>query len=131
MSMISPNTGYSPEVLRNYQQLISELKDTMTNWGLRYGDQVLKELEKLHYSHDIISPIVFNTNLGRIPQDIRHILVADNPGKEEQAAGQYLLGSAGKIAKYFHEELLKLDSFRDRVLVLNKTPHPYQGNSRP
>jgi len=120
--MISSNTGYCPELLRDYQQLISELKDTITDWGLRYGDHVLKELDKLQYSHEVISPIVFNTNLDRVPQDIRHILVADNPGKEEQAAGQYLIGSAGKSAKNFHEELLKLDSFRDRVLVLNKTP---------
>jgi hypothetical protein len=57
--------------------------------------------------------------------DIKLILVADNPGRREQAAEnrRYLVGPSGKIAEKFFREYPELDiNFRRHVIILNKTP---------
>lgn len=68
--------------------------------------------------------IVFNEDLLRLSsQEVRFILVGDNPGKEEQKNRRYLIGTAGKGARRFFEETAGLvTSFEKEVMVLNKTP---------
>lgn len=68
--------------------------------------------------------IVFNEDLLRLePQNIRFILVGDNPGREEQKNCRYLIGTAGKGARRFFQETAELvTSFEKEVMVLNKTP---------
>jgi uracil-DNA glycosylase len=68
--------------------------------------------------------IVFNEDLLKLnPSEVRFILVGDNPGKEEQKAKRYLIGTAGQGARRFFEETAHLvDSFDRQVMVLNKTP---------
>jgi len=73
------------------------------------------------------TPVVYNTALDdvTIKDDIKLILVADNPGRREQAAEnrRYLVGPSGKIAQkfFFNNPSLGID-FRKNVIILNKTP---------
>jgi hypothetical protein len=78
-------------------------------------------------SYTVETPVVYNRALDDIGQEdeIRLILVADNPGRREQAGEnrRYLVGPSGKIAEKFFREHpeLKID-FRKNVIILNKTP---------
>jgi len=78
-------------------------------------------------SYTVDTPVVYNTALDdiTIDDDIRLILVADNPGRREQAAQnrRYLTGPSGKIAKKFFTDnpALGID-FLKNVIILNKTP---------
>jgi hypothetical protein len=73
------------------------------------------------------TPVLYNHALDEVKPDdeIGLILVADNPGRREQAVEnrRYLVGPSGKIAeKFFRDKpALGLD-FRKNVIILNKTP---------
>ena len=75
--------------------------------------------------YEVQTPIVYNGALDGIgPADrISWIVVADNPGKNEQVAGvnRYLVGRSGKVAENFFNRELGVD-FRREVLIINKTP---------
>jgi hypothetical protein len=78
-------------------------------------------------SYIVETPIVYNTALDDINKEseIRLILVADNPGRREQAAEncRYLVGPSGKIAeKFFRDNSALGIDFRKNVIILNKTP---------
>ena len=78
-------------------------------------------------SYTVETPVVYNTSLDDITIDdnIKLILVADNPGRREQAAinKRYLVGPSGKLANNFFcsNPDLKID-FNKNVIILNKTP---------
>jgi hypothetical protein len=78
-------------------------------------------------AYNVETPIVYNEALDEITaeDEIKLILVADNPGRREQAAEnrRYLVGPSGKLAEGFFRdhEGLGID-FRKNVLILNKTP---------
>jgi len=78
-------------------------------------------------SYIVETSIVYNGAIDDVTRDsdIRLILVADNPGRREQAAEnrRYLVGPSGKIAEKFFRDnpSLKID-FRKNVIILNKTP---------
>lgn len=69
--------------------------------------------------------MVYNGALDSIDEstDIRLVLVADNPGIQEQKAlnRSYLVGLSGKLAARFFADGLGID-FRSQVAILNKTP---------
>jgi len=77
--------------------------------------------------YTVETPVVYNSALDDVSVDseIRLILVADNPGRREQAAEnrRYLTGPSGKIADAFFRgnPALGVD-FRRNVIILNKTP---------
>ncbi len=77
--------------------------------------------------YPIETPVVYNTALDSITKDddIKIIVIGDNPGKDEQLAKnqKYLVGQAGKIAEGFFRRNpgLAID-FRKNALILNKTP---------
>jgi hypothetical protein len=78
-------------------------------------------------SYRVETPVVYNKALDETgPEDrIKLILVADNPGRREQAAEnrRYLVGPSGKIAEKFFRDHPSLGiDFRKDVLILNKTP---------
>ena len=78
-------------------------------------------------SYTVETPIVYNGALDDVQPDseIRLILVADNPGRREQAAEnrRYLVGPSGKIAeKFFRDNTALGIDFRKNVIILNKTP---------
>jgi len=78
-------------------------------------------------SYKIQTPVVYNTALDDITVNdkIKLILVADNPGRREQAAEnrRYLVGPSGKIADRFFKNNPSLGiEFYKNVIILNKTP---------
>ncbi|MDR0452004.1 MAG: hypothetical protein LBH15_03080 [Treponema sp.] len=78
-------------------------------------------------AYTVETPVLYNSALDELTQDdeIRLILVADNPGRREQAAEnrRYLIGPSGKIADRFFREHPELGiDFRRQAIVLNKTP---------
>ncbi|MDR2185961.1 MAG: hypothetical protein LBO80_09925 [Treponema sp.] len=78
-------------------------------------------------SYTVETPVVYNHALDDVHagDDIRLILVADNPGRREQAAEnrRYLVGPSGKIAeKFFRDNPALGIDFRRNVIILNKTP---------
>ncbi|MDR2095630.1 MAG: uracil-DNA glycosylase family protein [Treponema sp.] len=75
--------------------------------------------------YSIERPVVYNHALDEVRQDddLKLILVADNPGRREQENGHYLVGPSGKIAeKFFHDNPHLGIDFRKNVIILNKTP---------
>lgn len=77
--------------------------------------------------YPVDTPVVYNHSLDELTpeSDIRLIVVGDNPGKNEQLAGnrRYLVGLAGKIGDRFFRLNPELGiDFRRNVLILNKTP---------
>ena len=78
-------------------------------------------------AYSVETPVVYNSSLDDISinDEIRLILVADNPGRREQAAEnrRYLIGPSGKIAEKFFRDNPEFDiDFRKNVIILNKTP---------
>lgn len=78
-------------------------------------------------SYIVETPVVYNRALDDITIDdeIKLILVADNPGRREQASEnrRYLIGPSGKIAaKFFRDNPSLGIDFLKNVIVLNKTP---------
>jgi len=78
-------------------------------------------------SYKVETPVVYNTALDDITinDEIKMILVADNPGRREQAAEnrRYLVGPSGKIAQKFFRDNPSLGiDFIKNVIILNKTP---------
>lgn len=78
-------------------------------------------------NYPIETPIVYNTSLDdfTMEDEIRLIVIADNPGKDEQLRknNKYLVGQAGKIAQGYFERNKELEiNFRKNVIILNKTP---------
>lgn len=77
--------------------------------------------------YPIETPVVYNRALDAITQadDIKIIVIGDNPGKDEQRAAnqKYLVGQAGKIAQGFFARHPSLGiDFRKNAIILNKTP---------
>jgi hypothetical protein len=78
-------------------------------------------------SYTVDTPAVYNLALDEVSSGsgVKMILVADNPGRREQAAEnrRYLVGPSGKIAENFFRANPGLGiDFRAHVLILNKTP---------
>lgn len=88
----------------------------------------LQEKLRLSLGYDdysIETPVVYNEALNDIgPKDAPHfIIVADNPGKNEQKAAnrRYLVGQSGKLAQSWFRKELGLE-FHGSTLIINKTP---------
>jgi len=99
--------------LPNLKKLQQELADARAS-----GKNALYTVE---------TPVVYNTALDdiKIDDEIKLIIVADNPGRREQAAEnrRYLVGPSGKIAKKFFIDNPSLGiDFTKNVIILNKTP---------
>ncbi|ULQ58729.1 hypothetical protein K7I13_09205 [Brucepastera parasyntrophica] len=78
-------------------------------------------------AYPLETSIVYNRSLDDVTQNdlIKLILVGDNPGKNEQLAGnnRYLVGQAGKLGEGFFRKNPELGiDFRKNVIILNKTP---------
>lgn len=114
-----------------FEQFTQDFKTQVQEWT----DEVpnLRELQKKaavlagtpEYEFEL--PVVYNTALDLITQadDIKLIVIGDNPGKDEQLKknSKYLVGQAGKIAEgYFRKNPELGVDFRKNVIILNKTP---------
>ncbi|MFH2116100.1 MAG: hypothetical protein ABIJ86_16490 [Spirochaetota bacterium] len=76
-------------------------------------------------SHPLETPVVYNKALDDIGRDshIAWIVVADNPGKNEQLAcsNRYLVGRPGITTERFFARELGVN-LRREVVIINKTP---------
>ncbi len=77
--------------------------------------------------YPVETAVVYNRSLDDVRQedDIKLIVIGDNPGKDEQRAQnrRYLVGQAGKIAEGFFRKNPELGiDFRKNTVILNKTP---------
>jgi hypothetical protein len=107
----------------HYRREINKLRRAFP--GLQSVQQKLVDGRDTPYT--VETPVVYNSALNDINADseIRLILVADNPGRREQAAEnrRYLVGPSGKIAeKFFRDNPALGIDFRRNVVILNKTP---------
>ena len=71
--------------------------------------------------------VVYNRAYDEITRDdeIKLIVIGDNPGKEEQLAvnNKYLVGQSGRIAQGFFSRNPELQTdFRKNAIIINKTP---------
>ena len=97
------------------------------NRELPFLKTVQQELvdKKTGPKYQVETSIVYNCAIDEINPgtDVRLILVADNPGRREQAVRRYLVGPSGKLAEGFFSKHPSLGiDFRNNVLILNKTP---------
>jgi hypothetical protein len=109
-------------IREQYRHSVEELRRAMPALA-----QVQQELvdARAEASYPVETPVVYNEALDEInPSDeIKLILLADNPGRREQAKRRYLVGPSGKIADTFFQKHAELGlDFRKNVLILNKTP---------
>jgi hypothetical protein len=92
-------------------------------WLKNLQDELRRQLGYADY--EVETPIVYNRALDDIgPRDAPlFIIVADNPGKNEQKAAnqRYLIGQSGKLAKGWFSAELGLDFYKSCVII-NKTP---------
>lgn len=116
------------EIFCNFK---SEYKTQIKQW-MQQADN-LSDLQKIVSDlyntpeYPIETPIVYNRALDEFSKndDIRLIVIGDNPGKDEQLAknNKYLVGQAGKIAEGYFKKNPELGiDFRKNVIILNKTP---------
>ena len=109
----------------------SELKQKIDSWTAFAPElpALQKEAAELAdtpaYPFEI--PVVYNKALDDVTpeDDIKLIVIGDNPGKDEQRAknSRYLVGQAGKIAEGYFKKNPELGiDFRRNVIILNKTP---------
>lgn len=108
-----------------------EFKSKVNEW-MNYADELQPLQKKVavqdkvpDYSFEL--PVVYNSKLDEITcnDDIRLIVIGDNPGKDEQLKknSSYLVGQAGKIAEGYFKRNSELNiDFRKNVIILNKTP---------
>ncbi len=103
------------EKVRLWTAAVPELRDIQERLRIArgYDDYVVE------------TPVVYNRALDDIGPESRPrwILIADNPGKQEQKSAnlRYLVGQSGKLAEGFFRRELDTD-FRRDVLIVNKTP---------
>ena len=106
-------------------------KELCNQWNSTFAEE-LKPLQKSASEKDtppypLETPVVYNTAYDSVTKqdEIKLIVVGDNPGKEEQLLKnqKYLVGQSGRIAQGFFAKNpnLKTD-FRKNAIILNKTP---------
>jgi hypothetical protein len=106
-----------------------EFKSKVAEWSAE-SPYLLEEQERVrakmgYEDYRVETSVVYNKALDDIGIDdeIKIVLVADNPGKKEQLAAnnRYLVGQSGKLAEGWFKRELGID-FRREVVILNKTP---------
>jgi hypothetical protein len=107
-----------------YREAVRSVLESVPGLG-RFQQQLADSRTGPAYT--VETPAVYNEALDDFDSNslIKLILVADNPGRKEQAAQnrRYLVGPSGKIAQGFFRNTPALGiDFRKNVLILNKTP---------
>lgn len=105
-----------------FRELVQRLSDGA---GWLAGIQDALRLDLGYDDYRIETPVVYNLDLDDVGpgDDPGFILVADNPGKNEQKTEnrRYLVGQSGKLAQGWFRKELEAD-FRSVALIINKTP---------
>ncbi len=120
--MTQKNDGVS----RSYIQLIRTFEEQIDRWNDQHP-KLIHEISHIAAAHKtaypLENPIVYNRALEKISSP-RLIVVADNPGKDEQLNKnqKYLVGKSGVTMRNYlrnNSIVLHPDS---QVVILNKTP---------
>jgi len=111
-------------VRESFKRIVNEIDHGLPK--LRAIQQKFAD-SRAEVSYKIETPVVYNSAFDEvtIDSDIKLILVADNPGRREQAAEnrRYLVGPSGKIANKFFRGNPSLGiDFAKNVIIFNKTP---------
>jgi hypothetical protein len=114
---------------REFSALRDEFRERVDEWSLAVPElqNYQEKLRKARGYDDykVETPVVYNRALDDIGPQSRPlwILIADNPGKNEQKAAnlRYLVGQSGRLAEGFFRRELGQD-FRTDVVIINKTP---------
>ena len=118
---------YFLNIKKHFKNYTEELFESLPDLKQIQQDFVNKRSDGKQSLYTIETPVVYNSALDDITIDseIKMILVADNPGRREQAAEnrRYLIGPSGKIAAKFFKDnpVLGIDFYKN-VIILNKTP---------
>jgi len=115
------------KIKKYFKNYVDELSDSLPNLKSILQGFVNNRSENNKSSYMVQTPVVYNTALDEITinDEIKMILVADNPGRREQAAEnkRYLIGPSGKIAaKFFNDNPSLGINFYKNIIILNKTP---------
>ncbi|MGN0729462.1 hypothetical protein [Treponema sp.] len=114
-------------------KIFSEFRDVFKKLCSQWS-QLSSELYPLQLSaaqsvpgYSLETPVVYNKSYDEVEKsdDIRFIVIGDNPGKEEQLHRnqRYLVGQSGRIAEGFFRRNAELGAdFRKNAVILNKTP---------
>jgi hypothetical protein len=109
-------------IRREFRNLVEEW--SADNLYLREAQERVRK-DRGYEDYRVETSIVYNRALDDIRpiDEVKIVLVADNPGKNEQLAenNRYLVGQSGKLAEGWFRRELGID-FRREVLILNKTP---------
>jgi hypothetical protein len=106
-----------------------DFRSLVAGWTAEHA-YLLQAQERLrkaqgYADYRVETPIVYNRALDDVvpAANIKIVLVADNPGKNEQLAinNRYLVGQSGKLAEGWMRRELGID-FRAEAAILNKTP---------
>lgn len=116
-------------------EIFSDFRDTFRSYCRSINALFGKELIPAQIAvaskdtppYPLENPIVYNTALDELTEDddIRLIVIGDNPGKDEQLSKnrKYLVGQSGKIAEGFFKKNPGFGvDFRKNAIILNKTP---------
>ncbi|MDR1837666.1 MAG: hypothetical protein LBQ89_08415 [Treponema sp.] len=111
----------------HFRKIIEELSRSLPKLKNIQQEFVNRRVGGKNSAYIVETPIVYNSALDDITinSEIKLILVADNPGRREQAEEnrRYLVGPSGKIAhKFFHDNPALGIDFQKNVIILNKTP---------
>lgn len=104
----------------NFPDIQAEFKAKIDEWTARYNLAGLSCYKNTSYP--LKRTIVYNKQFEEIESnEIKMILVGDNPGMDEQQQNAYLIGKSGKMAGNFFKQNFEYDFYAE-VLILNKTP---------
>jgi len=112
------------EEFRNITEILSSSLPALRGIQQRF---INSRSDEKNAAYKVETPVVYNTALDDITIDdeIKLVLVADNPGRREQVAEnrRYLVGPSGKIAhKFFRDNPALGIDYQKNVIILNKTP---------
>lgn len=106
-----------------FKTYVDELSAHASSWLFPLQEQLRKIQGYSDYS--VETPVVYNRALDDVTaaDTIQFIIVADNPGKNEQLGKnqRYLVGQSGKLARSWFKAELGLD-FENQAVIINKTP---------
>ena len=125
---MNPNIWNSfTKAKEEFRGLVGELERVLPQLQGIQQEFVNSRSDGKNSAYNVETPVVYNSALDELTlnDEIKLILVADNPGRREQAAEnrRYLVGPSGKIAaKFFRDNPVLGIDFYKNVIILNKTP---------
>lgn len=110
-----------------YLKIVDNFEKKVASWKEIYPDLKdsiieINSTEVKRTKYEVVNSIVFNNDLRKIREKgPKYLLVADNPGMEEQKQSRYLVGLSGKMARNFFHSNGLVNNFETGVAVLNKS----------